>query len=67
MVVLRSAKKCELPEFELQEWRRLLGDVDGPDYVLKSPDFYARESHGLAIRIVHNNKKTMRSEYTFPF
>jgi arsenite methyltransferase len=47
-----GAEKCALPEEEWQQWKRLVRDVDGPDHLLKHPDFFARESHGLAIGVV---------------
>ncbi len=45
------AEQVGLPARERDEWRSKIGDPDSGRYILRSPDFYFREVHGLATGI----------------
>lgn len=41
------AEQAGLPEAEVEIWRKKIKDSNGSDHILKRPDFYFRETHGL--------------------
>ena len=42
------AQQAGLPEQDMAQWQRALGNTESADYLLNRSDFYFREVHGLA-------------------
>ncbi len=47
-----ALKAADIPEEEKAIWRRKIADVDGPEHILKDPDFYLRRPYALILASV---------------